>query len=92
MLSEDISKALSQEGFSQTAIAKVLGCSASLVSKVINRKAVSTRIATSISKLLERPLLEVFPEYAELANIRERDQESIEKRLRYLLDSTANNR
>tara|TARA_R110002020_G_C16321351_1_gene774815 strand:+ start:11340 stop:11627 length:288 start_codon:yes stop_codon:yes gene_type:complete len=86
MLSEEISKALNQEGFSQTIIAKVLGCSPSLVSKVINRNAVSTRVAISISKLLERPLLDVFPEYFELAKAHGRNKELIERRMKLLLD------
>lgn len=85
MLSSDISKALNQEGFSQTAIAKVLGCSPSLISKVINRKATSTKVAMSISKLLEREFIEVFPEYSALATQLGRDKSSIEKRIKNLL-------
>ncbi|RWU09218.1 helix-turn-helix domain-containing protein [Pseudidiomarina gelatinasegens] len=86
MLSKNISQALNKEGFSQTAIAKVLGCSPSLISKVINRKAVSTRVALSISKLLELQLLEVFPEYSKLANAHKRDKRVVDLRIKQLLE------
>jgi len=66
MTPKDISKAINKKGFDQGAIAHALNCSTSLISKIINRKAISMRVAKVVALTIELPLLEVFPEYERL--------------------------
>lgn len=87
MDADKIINSLSRKGFSQTLIADVLECSPSLISKVIHRKATSVRIAQAIAKLLQRPVLQVFPEYELLLQARIDSDDDKKQRIRKLLDS-----
>ncbi len=80
-----INTALRKKGFDQTAIALALGCSPSLISKTINRRAVSRRVAVAISKILELPAREVFPEYDGFEQITPDLREQQKTRLKKLL-------
>src|SRR5690554_1323617 len=66
MTPQEISKAINKKGFDQVAIAHALNCSPSLISKIINRKAISMRVAKAVALTIELPLLDVFPEYERL--------------------------
>lgn len=61
MSPSQIKTALQEQGYSMTMIAVVLEKSPSLVSKVINGRARSMKVAKAISKVLEKNLTEVFP-------------------------------
>lgn len=87
MDADKIIDSLSREGFTQTLIADVLECSPSLISKVIHRKATSVRIAQVIAKLIERPVLQVFPEYELLLQFRIDSDDDKKRRIRELLNS-----
>lgn len=63
MKPDQIIRSLRKIGLDQVTIAEGFGCSASLISKVINRKATSTHVAKKLAKLLNEPFLTVFPEY-----------------------------
>lgn len=63
MTPKEINTEITKSGFDQTAIAHALECSPSLISKVINRSAVSLRVARAIALTIDKPLLDVFPEY-----------------------------
>ena len=79
-----IREELYSKGFNQSILAEVIGCSPSLVNKVINRKAVSLRVADAIAKAIELPRLKVFPELGDRKLIVEDRSEKL-KRLRELL-------
>lgn len=85
MNAQEIMQQLNRNGFNQTAIANVLECSSSLISKVINRKATSVRIAEAISKLLELTILDVFPEYEILLCRKKHCKKDAEKLIRDIL-------
>ena len=54
----------------QAMVARKLGISSSLVSRVIDRKVVSRPASIAIADAIERPLEEVFPELSECAERR----------------------
>ncbi|RUO48966.1 MULTISPECIES: helix-turn-helix domain-containing protein [Pseudidiomarina] len=88
MTPQEISKAINKKGFDQGAIAHALNCSPSLISKIINRKAISMRVAKAVALTIELPLLEVFPEYERLVRpvlTREKQQELLKSKLIDLL-------
>lgn len=68
MLANEIKKALYARGYDQSMLAEVLGVSPGLVSKVIQRKAKSFRVARAVARVIEKDVLDVFPE---LASVRE---------------------
>lgn len=86
MDSNEITNRLNLEGFSQSAIAEVLGCSPSLISKVINRRARSAKVAVAISKLIKFDVLKVFPEYQMLIRRHERSATDTKKMIRKILN------
>jgi transcriptional regulator with XRE-family HTH domain len=51
------------KGLNQKQVAEIIGCSATALSLVIDRKSVSKRIMKQIAVLLDRPVEQVFPEY-----------------------------
>ncbi|MDN7136388.1 helix-turn-helix domain-containing protein [Pseudidiomarina terrestris] len=61
MTPDEIKAEIIKKGFSLTMIADVLGKSPSMVSKVVNGSATSLLIADCISRILDRPIHEVFP-------------------------------
>lgn len=87
MYAKEINERLVDAGLSQSAIANVLGCSPSLLSKVINRKATSTRIAKAVAKVLQLPLLHVFPDYEKHLKQNLYSPEEAVKKVRLLLSS-----
>lgn len=87
MYAKEINDRLVDAGFSQSAIANVLGCSPSMLSKVINRKATSTRIAKAVAKVLQLPVLQVFPDYEKHLKQNLYSPEETEQRIRVLLGS-----
>ncbi|RUO56057.1 helix-turn-helix domain-containing protein [Pseudidiomarina homiensis] len=62
MDSQKIKMELAQRGFDFSMLAKALGKSPSLISKVASRKARSRSVAVALAKVLERPIEEVFPD------------------------------
>ncbi|CAB0149582.1 hypothetical protein PSI9734_00152 [Pseudidiomarina piscicola] len=62
MDSNKIKKELAQRGFDFSMLAKALGKSPSLISKVASRKARSHSVAHAIAKALGHPIEEVFPD------------------------------
>lgn len=62
MDSQKIKMELAKRGFDFSMLAKALGKSPSLVSKVAARKARSRTVALAMAKALDRPIEEVFPE------------------------------
>lgn len=66
MTPREINQRIKTKGFDQGAIAHALNCSPSLISKIINRKAISMRVAKAVALTIELPLLDVFPEYERL--------------------------
>lgn len=86
MYAREINERLVDAGLSQSAIANVLGCSPSLLSKVINRKATSTRIAKAVAKILQLPVLQVFPDYESHLKQNRYSLEEAEKKVRLLLN------
>ena len=54
-----------RKDINQAMIARKLGVSSSLVSRVIDRKVVSRPTSQGISDAMQRPLYEVFPELSE---------------------------
>jgi Helix-turn-helix. len=88
MTPQEITKAINKAGFDQGAIASALNCSPSLISKIINRKAISMRVARAIALTIERPLLEVFPDYERLVRpimTKDEQQELLKTKLMDLL-------
>lgn len=68
MLANEIKNALYARGYDQSMLAEVLGVSPGLVSKVIQRKAKSFRVARAVARVIEKDVFDVFPE---LASVRE---------------------
>lgn len=68
MLANEIKNALYARGYEQSMLAEVLGVSPGLVSKVIQRKAKSFRVARAVARVIEKDVFDVFPE---LARVRE---------------------
>lgn len=69
----DINAALIKKGYTPTRLADELECSPGAVTQVIRGKTASRRIATHISKLLSRPVSQIWPgryPALELAEIR----------------------
>ena len=65
---EDIKAAIRKQGVTPTDLARHLGVTQSLVSKVIRGKAKSTRVAEAISHIVGLPLADLWPsEYAQPA-------------------------
>ncbi|MDN7123312.1 helix-turn-helix domain-containing protein [Pseudidiomarina terrestris] len=62
MDSNKIKKELAQRGYDFSMLAKALGKSPSLISKVASRKARSQSVAAALAKALDRPIEEVFPD------------------------------
>lgn len=86
MDSKSISKELHSLGFNQSVLAEAIGCSPSLVNKVINRKAVSLRIAEAISKVIGQPRTKVFPELGDRKVIPESRQAQVNRLKEILCD------
>ena len=61
MKPETIKHQIYDKGYDLSMIAKVLGKSSSLVSKVLNGKARSLVVAQAIAKILEKDINQVFP-------------------------------
>lgn len=83
MDSQKIKMELAQRGFDFSMLAKALGKSPSLISKVASRKARSHAVAVAIAKALDRPIEDVFPDVSEYhsavpKNRRERKQKERE--------------
>lgn len=88
MTPREINQRIKTKGFDQGAIAHALNCSPSLISKIINRKAISMRVAKAVALTIELPLLEVFPEYERLvrpALSKEQQQEALKSKFSELL-------
>ncbi|RUO59422.1 helix-turn-helix domain-containing protein [Pseudidiomarina insulisalsae] len=62
MDSQKIKMELAQRGYDFSMLAKALGKSPSLISKVAARKARSYVVAQALAKALQRPVEEVFPD------------------------------
>lgn len=89
MDSNKIKKELAQRGFDFSMLAKALGKSPSLISKVASRKARSQSVALAIAKALGRPIDEVFPDvesYHGPAIATKQDREQKERELVALLN------
>lgn len=65
MDSQKIKMELAKRGFDFSMLAKALGKSPSLISKVAARKARSQAVAVALAKALERPIEDVFPDVEE---------------------------
>ncbi|KZN57622.1 hypothetical protein N473_07030 [Pseudoalteromonas luteoviolacea CPMOR-1] len=78
----EIKHALSKKGLNLSMIAEALEVKRSAVSNVVNGKSKSHRIAQAISKVIDKPLKEVFPEYPNLPVLRgeQRTQEVMQLR------------
>jgi hypothetical protein len=59
-----------RKDINQAMVARKLGVSSSLVSRVIDRKVVSRPASIGIADAIERPLEEVFPELSECSERR----------------------
>lgn len=86
MDSKSIREALHSLGFNQSMLAEAIGCSPSLINKVINRKAVSLRIAEAISKVIGQPRIKVFPELGDRKVITETRQAQVSRLKEILFD------
>lgn len=58
----EINFRLSKAGYKQSDIAKELSCSQSIVNNVIHNRSSSYNVAKFISRLISKPIDEVFPE------------------------------
>ncbi|AFY60323.1 helix-turn-helix domain-containing protein [Synechococcus sp. PCC 6312] len=59
---EDIKAELRKKGFTGASIARNLGLTRSTVSSVVRRKGRSAKVEVEISRILGKPVEEIFPE------------------------------
>ena len=59
----EIRQEIAKKGLNLTLIAAAVGAAPGTVGQVINRKLTSTRIASAIAKIINKPFFDVFPEY-----------------------------
>jgi lambda repressor-like predicted transcriptional regulator len=84
MNATEIKANIRNKGFSCALLAETLDTTPNAISGVINRHTTSKRIATAISKVLDTPIAEVFPDipaYVEPARVKNkkiREQKSQE--------------
>jgi len=64
MNSTEIKAEIHKKGFSCAMLAETLGTTPNAVSGVINRHTTSTRIASAIAKIIDKPVTDVFPDVA----------------------------
>ena len=62
MKPEEIKAEIQARGFTYQMIGKELGVPSSTISAVVLRNSTSTRIADALSKILQKPISEIFPD------------------------------
>ncbi|MAD76920.1 MAG: transcriptional regulator [Rheinheimera sp.] len=74
----EIKAQLKTKGYSIAMIARALGKSPTTISSVINRYTTSVDVAEKLSKILDKPLIEVFPDVETYARAHSKEQKQAE--------------
>lgn len=88
MTHDQIKQALADKGYSLAAAAKTMDRSYLQLYTTTTRKAKSRYVATALAILLDKPVLDVFPEYPEYGEVKVNTaQEVIDKGREKLIDA-----